>query len=235
MDTFLVCRLAVCLRTFIVWAICSCTMSVLGQSITWQDLPWPANQDWGGPQGAPATTNGNQIVLTGQDVLSVQSFTGPLTISYDVLLPTKSTTDGIFELFLVPTGENPNLLPNPDVELDMFETQSGQDGLQVQKNHGSNILWGPVSYAIQTQTTYHVSVGVAANGQVSWSINGLDVGLSNSVVVPYSSYQLRLSSWQPTQVWQVNNFTAVPEPTTLTLVAGGLMGLLFGVGCRKYS
>ena len=113
------------LLSLIMLSICFWVMSVSAQSVTWQILPWPDNQDWPGPRGSAATTNDNQIVLTGQDVLSVQAFSAPLTISYDVLLPAKSTADGIFELFFVPTGEPTNLLPNPDIELDMFETQAG--------------------------------------------------------------------------------------------------------------
>jgi hypothetical protein len=187
-------------------------MSVLAQSVTWQILGWPINQNWPGPRGSPAVTNGNQIILTGQDVLSAQVFTAPLTVSYDVILPRKSTTDGVFELFFVPPGESINLLPNPDIELDMNESQSGNDSLLVQDNHGASILWGPVPYPIATGTTYHVSVDVAANGQVTWAINGVDVGLNNAVVVPYSNFQIRLSSWQPTQVWQVSNFTVTSVP-----------------------
>src|ERR1700733_14005299 len=163
-----------CLRAFVVLIISSWTISVFAQSITWQILGWPSNQNWPGPQGSPATTNGNQIVLTGQDVLSVQTFTAPLTISYDVVLPTKSTDNGTFELFFVPVGEPANLLPNPDIELDMDESQGGNDYLEVQENHGASVLWGPVPYPIATQTTYHVSINVATNGKVSWTINGAD-------------------------------------------------------------
>jgi hypothetical protein len=200
------------LRTLIVLTVCSWTLSVSAQTVTWQILGWPSNQNWPGPQGSPATTNGNQIVLTGQDVLSVQSFTPPATISYDVLLPTKSTTDGIIELYFVPTGEPSNIVPTNDVELSWSETQTGNDSLQVEKDHYTSILWGSVPYPLAAGTTYHVSVNVAADGQVSWAINGADVGLSNSVVVPYPNFQVRLSSWQPTEVWQISNFTVTTAP-----------------------
>jgi hypothetical protein len=198
------------LRTFIVLSICSCTISVFAQT-TWEILPWPSNQDWTGPQGSPATTNGNVITLTGQDVLSAQVFTAPLTISYDMLLPAKSTTDGIIELFFVPTGEPTNLTPNPGVELFWFESQTGNDGLEVAENY-TTTLWGPVPQPLTAGTTYHFSVSVATGGQVSWSINGVNVGLSNSVVVPYTNFQIRLSSWQPTQIWQISNFTVGSAP-----------------------
>jgi len=223
MNKFRFRHLRACLRTFVVLSICSWTMSVLAQSVTWEILPWPSNQNWPGPRGSPAMTNGNQIVLTGRDVLSVQAFTGPLTISCDVVLPAKSTSDGGFEFFFVPTGEPIGLLPNPDIELLMAESQSGNDYLQVQDNQDTSSPWGPVPYPIAAGTTYHVSVDVAANGQVSWAINGVDVGLGNSVVVPYGNFQIRLSSWQPTQVWQVNNFT-VTVPSTCPNIVGTWSG-----------
>jgi PEP-CTERM motif-containing protein len=222
------------LRIFVFLAVCSWVTLTHGQTVTWQDLPWPADQDWPGPQGSPAVTNGNQITLTGQDVLSVQSFGGPLTISYDVLLPVKSTTDGSIETFFVPTGEATTNIPNPDIELLMNETQTGNDNLGVAKDHDSTILWGSNPFSINTQTVYHVSIGIAANGQVNWSINGNDVGLTNSVVMPYSSFQIRLSSWQPTQEWDVSNFVVVPEPATVTLLGVGIVGL-FAIIRRRRS
>jgi hypothetical protein len=211
MSKFRFRHLQTCLRIFVVLSICSWTMSVLAQTVTWQILGWPSNQNWPGPQGGPATTNGNQIVLIGQDVLSVQTFTAPLTISYDVLLPAKTTTDGIIELYFVPTGEPSNIVPTNGIELASFESQTGNDGLQVLQNQ-STLLYGPAPLPLTAGTTYHVSVNVATNGQMSWTINGADVGLGNSVVVPYANFQLRLSSWQPTQVWEISNFTVTSTP-----------------------
>src|SRR5580704_6221208 len=233
MRNFQTHQLSTYLRVFVFLAACSWVASTHALTVTWQDLPWPADQNWPGPQGSPAVTNGNQITLTGQDVLSVQSFSGPLTISYDVVLPVKSTTDGAFQTFFVPTGEGTSNLPNPDIELAMNESQSGNDFLSALKDRGTTMLWGNNPFAIATQTVYHVSISLAANGQVGWSINGNDVGLSNSVVMPYSSFQVRLSSWQPTQEWQVTNFAVVPEPTTVTLLGAGLVGLFTVVRRRK--
>jgi hypothetical protein len=198
---------------FVALSICFWTMAVFGQSVTWQILPWPSNQVWGGSEGSPAVTNGNQIILTGQDVLSVQSFSGAQTFSFGVLLPNETVPNGAFEVHFVPTGEPTNLVPNPDVELDMTFPAIGQGGLQAQHNGGGgNFIWGPNPFTLATQTEYLVTISVTESGVVSWVINGQAIALSNSVVVPYSSYQIRLSSWQPTQVWQVNDFTtAVPS------------------------
>jgi hypothetical protein len=233
MSNFHAHHLSKVLRTFIFLAVCAGAASTQALPITWQDAPWPVDQDWPGPQGSPAVTNGNQITLTGQDVLSVQSFSGPLTISYDLVLPVKSTTDGIFETYFVPTGQNISNVPNPDIVLYMTESQGGADSLAAAKDRFATVLWGANPFAIATQTVYHVAINIAGNGQVAWSINGNDVGLSNSVVVPYSSFQIRLSSWQPTQEWDVTNFAVVPEPATVTLLGAGLVGLFAVVRRRK--
>jgi uncharacterized repeat protein (TIGR03803 family) len=171
-------------------------------TVTWLDLPWPIDQNWGGSHGSPATTNGNVITLTGYDVLSEQSFSAPVTISYDVTLNSETTGNGAFEFFFVPSGVASNALPNPDVELQMgFQP----DTIVVQTNHNSGIAFTR-TYTISPPAVYANVITVAPNGVVSWAINGQDLGLGNSVVMPYSSFQIRLSSWQPTQDWYVSNF-----------------------------
>ena len=233
MSNFRPHHLSAYLRTFVFLAVCSWVASTHAQTVTWQDLPWPDDSNWGGPRGQPAVTNGNQITMTGQDVRSVQSFAGPLTISYDLFLPSKTTTDGGFYLIFAPIGQPTNLLANPSIELYMTFSTVTSDQMYAFKDRSTPNLFGPYPFTVNAQTVYHTTVDVANNGQVDWTVNGQTIPLSNSVVVPYSSYQLRLSSWQPTQVWQVNNFTVVPEPATVTLLGAGLVGLFVVVRRRK--
>lgn len=207
--------------TLVFLFICGWALPAHSQTITWLDLPWPINQNWGGPEGSPATTNGNVITLTGQDVLSIQSFSGPVTISYNVTLTSETTSDGAFEFFFVPTGVASNTLPNPDVELQMGFNPGN---VQAQTNHGAAIMFSS-AYTINPPAVFSNVIAVAANGVVSWAINGQDLGLSNSVVMPYSSFQIRLSSWQPTQVWQVSDFTVtVPVAITCPNIIGTWTG-----------
>ncbi len=156
--------------------------------------------------------------------MSVQSFSGAQTFSFSVFLPNETVPNGAFEFFFVPTGEPTNLIPNSDIELDMTFPAIAQGALQAQQNGGGgHYIWGPNPFTLATQTEYQVTISVAESGVVSWIVNGQTIALSNSVVVPYSSYQIRLSSWQPTQVWQVSNFT-VTVPSTCPNITGTWTG-----------
>jgi hypothetical protein len=213
--------------------ICAWALSAHSQTITWLDLPWPTNQDWLGPHGSPATTNGNVITLTGQDVLSTQYFSGPSYISYNVTLTSETTRDGSFELFFVPSGEASNTLPDPCVGLRMVFNPDGSPGtVLAQTNHNDGIVFSN-AFTITPPAVYSNVITVAGNGVVSWTINGQTIPLSNSVDMLYSSYQFRLESWEPTQVWQVSNFTVVPEPASVTLVGVGVLCLVAAVRSRK--
>ncbi|HTS19671.1 MAG TPA: choice-of-anchor tandem repeat GloVer-containing protein [Verrucomicrobiae bacterium] len=172
-------------------------------NVTWLDLPWPIDQNWGGSQGSPATTNGNVITLTGQDVLSEQSFSGAATISFNVTLTSETTGNGAFEFFFVPSGEASNSLPNPDVVL---QISFSPNGVEVATNHYAGIVYSS-SFTVNPPVIFTNSITVAANGALGWTVNGQTFPLGSLAVMPYSSYQIRLSSWQPTQIWQVSNFS----------------------------
>jgi hypothetical protein len=206
-------------------------MASHAQTITWLNLPWPIDQNWGGPRGSAATTNGNVITLTGQDVLSTQSFSPPTVISYIVTLTSETTSDGDFQFFFVPTGVASNALPNPDVELQMGFNPGN---LIVQTNHNEGIVFSS-PFTVNAPAVFSNVVTVAANGVVSWTINGQEIALGNSVVMPYSSFQIRLSSWQPTQLWRVSDFVVGTSstPSTCPNLVGTWSGQMNVADARK--
>src|SRR5579871_5160581 len=146
------------------------------QSITWQILPFPENSDWPGPKGSPSVTNGNQVIFQGQPVRSAQIFTPPVTFSYDVLLQSRSSdaSDGAFWMFIIPPGEDPDLNITsyflPQLSYNLF---AGTSFVDIESGPPSTVVVPPVTTInVTTGMTYHCVLAVAANGQMTWTING---------------------------------------------------------------
>ena len=90
----------ICVFAFFVCWMFACQTPANAQSVTWQILPF-YKSDWPGSQGSPATTNGDVVSLHGQPVRTVQTFSGPLKISYDMQLNSRVSTDGNLQFFFV--------------------------------------------------------------------------------------------------------------------------------------
>jgi hypothetical protein len=219
-------------RLLLVLAVCLWIGSTPGgaQSTIWEVLPFPDDSNWPGSHGQPATTNGNVVTLDGRSVRTVQSFSGPLSISFDVFLQAKNANDGSLDLSFRQPGVASNLTP-PSLKLKMEYVKFGSDDLVITGTN-STVVWGPNSFSLSAQTVYHCAVGVSADGVLTWAINNVTNSIPSTVKVPYASYQIGLTGWQPDNVWQVSNFAIVPEPATAVLVAFGL-GLLTVIRRRK--
>jgi hypothetical protein len=229
MKRFHIPYLNVCLIVTVLVFLCAGGVPVRGQSVTWQILPFP-DSNWPGPFGQPATTNGGLITLQGQPVRTVQSFSGPIQISYDVVLPARTMTDGGMQLYFIPQGFTSTQI-SPNLMLYMTYANGGQDSLQIVTN-GNTEVWGPTPFTIVTQTVYHVAVDVSGSGGLTWIINNTTNAIPNTVKVPFGTFQLEMDGWQPGDTWKVSNFSVVPEPATMTLVLGGLMGM--GIAIRRH-
>jgi hypothetical protein len=224
-------RCHACLVAIVFVFLCAGGVPVQGQSVTWPILPFPsADSDWTGPFGQPATTNGGLLTLQGQPLRTVQSFSCPLHISYDVVLPARTTSDGGLQLNFIPTGLASNKVsPNLLLYL-VYRNYAPGDSMQILSN-GAAVLWENGISSIVTQTVYHVSVDVSASGGLIWAVNNLTNSIPNTVLVPFNPFQLELEGWQPQDVWKVSNFSVVPEPATVTLVGVGLMSI--GIVIRR--
>jgi hypothetical protein len=203
----------------------------VAQAQTWQALPFPTDSDWPGSHGQTAVVTPSEIVLMGQPVRTVQSYSGPLTISFDTFLSQKTANDGFLLLTFIPTGIPSNLSPIPGTWLDWQygPSGSGPDELVFQQATTSarTTVWS-APFALTLGLTNHFAMTVGNAGQLTLSVNGTPFALPSSTDVPFSQYQIELDGWQPANTWHVLNFTAVPEPGTMALVG---MGLLVAI-CR---
>jgi hypothetical protein len=212
------------LRAFVLLSMCVWTMSAFSQSVTWQILPFPQDSNWGGSKGAPATTNGNVVTLRGQPVETLQVFTPPATFSFDVVLQTEdhNASDGAFELYFIPTGLPTNLFPTPYLSPRITYQLNGSDSLAVEQGLPPVELVSGIPFTVTTGTTYHVTLVIAANGQLTWTING-QTYVSGTVSVPFNQFQVYVTGWQPTDVWLMSNFT-IGLPSTCPNLVGTWSG-----------
>jgi hypothetical protein len=183
---------------------------------TWQALPFPSDSSWPGPFGQPAVITNNEIILDGQPVRSVQTFSGPLTINFDVSLDARTTTDGALEMYFIPPGQSlSNSLTNATHFRIVYRNDPtlGPDALyfeQIISATTATPLWGPTPFPVATGTVYHVNMDVSPTGALRLNIDGKAFSLSNTVNVPFGQFQIQLEGWQPDDVWHVTDFTAVP-------------------------
>jgi hypothetical protein len=209
------------------------------QPVTWQALPFPTDSDWPGPTGDPAVITLNEVILNARYARSQEVFSGPLTIDCDVFVEARTTQGGVFTLFFASPGQP---LDKDLADYTAFQMlyrdpgyYSGQDGLLITQviNKSGNQVWGEIPFTVTGGTSYHLSMGVAADGALSLSIDGQSYALPNSTAVPFSQFELQLGGWEPGDYWHVQNFTVVPEPATVMLVGVSLLGLAIVVRRRK--
>lgn len=214
------CQPSVHLRRLVLLSICACAVSAHSQSVTWQALPFPTDSDWPGPKGQPAIVTAAEVVLDGRPARTLQTFTRPVRIDCDAVLDARNTTDGAFWMFLIPPGESVNTGSfTNSVYFQLGFSNVGQDVLAIARKHNPSpdtILYSAI-YPVIAQTTNHVTLGVAADGQVSLTFNGQSRPVPNTATVSFSQFQIEIEGWQPDAFWHVSHFTVTPEQTTLAI------------------
>jgi len=195
------------------------------QSLTWQAIPFQADSSWPGPFGSPATITPSQVVLNGQPVRSVQSYTGPLGFSCDATLTHDAVGEGGFWLSVIPTGQPTNLDLTSGFLFDIGYGDSYGPQLELWNYATTTEIWSN-AFPFSAGTTYHMSIGVAANGLLSLNVDGTPYVLPNSATLGAGAFQLQMQGWQPSNTWTAGNFAMVPEPSTVALAVTGLLGLV---------
>lgn len=231
------CRPALAFSFIFAWAL-----SIHAQTVTWQALPFPIDNDWPGPQGQPATISSNQVVLQGQPVRALQSFSFPFTINLDVQLASRYAPDGNFDLYLIPTGWPTNTMPHPALELYVGYRNpgdySGVDDVEIHEQTGPTTatnLWTSVPINLVAGTLYHLTFQVSDAGTLGLVFNGTAYTIPSDIAYTISPCQIEMWGWQPTDTWTVTNFGIVPEPSTMALVGVSLVWVAVFIRRRSRS
>jgi hypothetical protein len=181
--------------------------------IVWNQLPFPKDSDWPGSKGAPATTDGDAMVLQGQRVRTSQIYQLPLTIDFDFKVAKGAVPDGGFFIEFAPT----NSLPDVDLPLSTMICISYQSPTTASVKSSAALLvyvkddpsrarsvLGPVPLTCEEERWYHLHVEARAEGLKIVT----DQGTSQAdVKIPYGKFFVQLHGWKPPTQWYVRNFT----------------------------
>jgi hypothetical protein len=202
--------------------------SAVGQTVTWQALPFPITSNWPGPTGQLASITSTGIVLQGQPVRTVESFAAPFTINCDFELASRFTDDGAFTLYLLQPGQPTNTDPTVGLALQIIYSNTGAfgsvDRLEIVQLGGQG-LWSNLTFHVVGGTTYHLTLQVLQTGGLNLDIDGTPYPISGNVAYGYADAQIQLGGWQPNDTWTASHFTLVPEPSAALLLTASLAGL----------
>jgi hypothetical protein len=204
------------LLALVLLSLCGCR----AQKVTWQALPFPYDSDWPGSTGQSAIITSNKVILDAQPARAMETFSGPITIDCDVSLDARTGTDGAFLLFFIPPGVALDKTATNSIIFQLGYTKFGRDELYILKRRGipqnpPDVAIFSTPYPVRAGTTYHVTLGVAATGALSLSVNDQLYPLTNAAALPFSQFQIQIQGWQPDNFWHVKNFTVVRGTTRM--------------------
>ncbi|HXI84942.1 MAG TPA: hypothetical protein VNL17_12720 [Verrucomicrobiae bacterium] len=180
--------------------------------IAWDRLPFPKDSDWHGPRGEPAVMGQGDVLLHGQDVRTQRAYAAPVTIECDVMLESRTASDGSFDLYFLPTGQPLDVIPRQLTKFRIIYSNTGDygsaDRLEIDRQEGTRgfPVWTGPPFKVEAGKVYHVKINVLAAGKLNINVNGVDSSIPDTVTVP-RSFQVQLGGWQPANRWRVRNFS----------------------------
>lgn len=180
--------------------------------IVWNQLPFPKDSGWTGQKGVPASTEGDALVLNGQDVRTSGIYQLPVTIDFDFEVAKGAVPDGGFLLTFAPTNSPTDAeLLSATILCISYRSPTaesvGSSGalLAYVKDSASpaRVVWGPIPYTCDEGKSYHFHLEARADGLKIVT----DQGTSQvDVKIPYGKFFIQLHGWKPPSQWYVRHF-----------------------------
>jgi hypothetical protein len=181
--------------------------------IAWDRLPFPKDSGWSGSKGAPATIEGDAMVLLGQDVRTSGAHQLPVTVDFDFEVAKGAVPDGGFLLKFAPTNSptDAELLQATIVCISYRSPTAASVGssgaiLVYVKDSAApaRAVWGPVAFACEEGWFYHLHVEARADGLKIITDQG---ATQIDVKIPYGKFLIQMQGWKPPSRWYVRNFS----------------------------
>ena len=178
-----------------------------GRLVEWEVLPFPLDSH--GHEGQAATIHGTDILLQGNPVRSLTSYTLPLTIDCEFELEERTTTDGGLWFHVLNATDPRDLEPQQFVMLAMGYAQGSESRtgeLSVWKSNTNNrdpLVWGRTPFSFEAGRTYQLRWELRSDG-MKFTINGQMFDIPN-VTFPWEKLQVRIRGHQPNNRWHVRN------------------------------
>ncbi len=186
------------------------SITVSAQSVTWQILPWYEDSAWGGFLGHPALNFSGRLIFEGRPARTVQTFTAPKTITLDATLDERQADDGSVDVSFIPTGLPTNLVLQTRTTFRIIYrgagSSTGSDALTIEQltNGSGSEVWGEVPFVVEAGKSNRIRIAIGSDSKITLTVN--NVVYVTGIVVPYSTFQVQVSGWQPLNRWTVRNF-----------------------------
>ena len=181
--------------------------------IAWDRLPFPKDSNWGGSQGAPAITEGDAMVLQGQDVRTSRIYQLPSTIDFDFEIAKGAVPDGGLLFEFAPTNSP------TDIDLPRLTTL----GISYQSPTAASVessgallvyvkdssaparpVWGPVPFTCEEGRFYHLHLEARIDGLKIVTDQGAE---QIDLKIPYGKFFIQMGGWKPPSRWYMRNFS----------------------------
>jgi len=178
-----------------------------------QPLAWDVvnlkDNDWSGPPRQMPVIEGDDLVLRGQEVRTQRTYSAPVTVEFDVMLEERLANDGYLTCLFVPATQAVDRDLERGLMLQFRYDRSG-DWMSVYELFQHRPIyqgkdWSNSPLTIKPGSWHHLKYEAEKDG-LRITVDGQPYN-SGGVVVPYDTFYIELSGWQPTNRWHVRNFS----------------------------